>query len=152
AALRPLDGGRLLGRIGRRGAFAETTPDARHRVGRGGLLRSGVPDRATIPGVRGSAQGTAPDVFLRLIAQSRKGKLKLYIGHAAGVGKTYQMLEDARALKARGIDVVAGFIETHGRAETTAQIGDLEVIPRRKVEYKGKFLEEMDLPAILARK
>jgi two-component system sensor histidine kinase KdpD len=105
-----------------------------------------------MPGARESAQRTSPDVFLRLIEKSRKGKLKLYIGHAAGVGKTYQMLEDARAAKARGIDVMAGFIETHGRVETTAQIGDLEVIPRRRVEYKGKVLEEMDLPAILARK
>jgi two-component system, OmpR family, sensor histidine kinase KdpD len=95
---------------------------------------------------------TSPDAFLRLIEKSRRGRLKLYIGHAAGVGKTYQMLEDARAMKARGIDVVIGFVETHGRAETSAQIGDLEVIPRRKVEYKGKTLEEMDLPAILARK
>ena len=95
---------------------------------------------------------TSPDAFLRLIEKSRRGRLKLYIGHAAGVGKTYQMLEDARAMKARGIDVVIGFVETHGRAETSAQIGDLEVIPRRKVEYKGKTLEEMDVPAILARK
>ena len=95
---------------------------------------------------------TSPDVFLKLIEKSRRGKLKLYIGHAAGVGKTYQMLEDARAMKARGIDVAVGLIETHGRAETAAQIGELEVIPRRIVEYKGKTLEEMDLPAILARK
>lgn len=95
---------------------------------------------------------SSPDVFLRLIEKSRRGRLKLYIGHAAGVGKTYQMLEDARAMKARGIDVVVGFVETHGRAETAAQIGDLETIPRRRVEYKGKSFEEMDLPAVLARK
>jgi two-component system sensor histidine kinase KdpD len=98
------------------------------------------------------ARRTSPDVFLRLIEKARRGKLKLYIGHAAGVGKTYQMLEDARAMKARGIDVVAGFIETHGRAETAAQIGDLEVVPRREIDYKGKILEEMDVEAILARK
>lgn len=95
---------------------------------------------------------SSPDVFLRLIEKSRRGRLKLYIGHAAGVGKTYQMLEDARAMKARGIDVVVGFVETHGRAETAAQIGDLETIPRRRVDYKGKSFEEMDLPAVLARK
>ena len=94
---------------------------------------------------------TSPDVFLRLIEKSRRGKLKLYIGHAAGVGKTYQMLEDARAMKARGVDIVIGFVETHGREETAAQIGGLEVIPRRRVEYKGRALEEMDVPAILAR-
>ncbi len=93
-----------------------------------------------------------PDSFLRLIEKSRRGKLKIYIGHAAGVGKTYQMLEDAHLLKARGVDVVIGFIETHGRAETKEKIGDLETIPRRTISYKGKELEEMDLPAILKRK
>jgi len=95
---------------------------------------------------------TSPDTFLRLIEKSRRGRLKIYIGHAAGVGKTYQMLEDAHVLKNQGIDVVAGVIETHSRAETTAKIGDLEVIPRRRVLYKERELEEMDLPAILARK
>jgi two-component system, OmpR family, sensor histidine kinase KdpD len=95
---------------------------------------------------------TSPDAFLRLIEKSRRGKLKIYIGHAAGVGKTYQMLEDAHALKGQGLDVVAGFIESHGRAETLAKIGDLEVIPRRRVSYKDRELEEMDLPAILKRK
>src|ERR1700720_1478842 len=95
---------------------------------------------------------TSPDVFLRLIEKSRRGKLKIYIGHAAGVGKTYQMLEDAHALKAQGADVVAGVIETHGRAETAAKVADLEVIPRRRVAYKERELEEMDLPAILNRK
>jgi len=94
----------------------------------------------------------SPDAFLRLIEKSRRGKLKIYIGHAAGVGKTYQMLEDAHALKKQGIDVVAGFIETHGRAETLAKIGDLEAVPRRRVVYKDRELEEMDLAAILARK
>src|SRR5215472_6480181 len=95
---------------------------------------------------------SSPDVFLKLIERARRGKLKLYIGHAAGVGKTYQMLEDAHLLKSQGVDVVVGFIETHGRVDTTAKIGDLEIIPRRKVVYKGKELEEMDLPAILRRK
>jgi two-component system sensor histidine kinase KdpD len=95
---------------------------------------------------------TSPDVFLRLIEKSRRGKLKIYIGHAAGVGKTYQMLEDAHALKAQGADIVAGVIETHGRAETAAKIEGLDVIPRRRVAYKDRELEEMDLPAILKRK
>jgi two-component system sensor histidine kinase KdpD len=95
---------------------------------------------------------TSPDVFLRLIEKSRRGKLKIYIGHAAGVGKTYQMLEDAHALKAKGADIVAGVIETHGRAETAAKIEGLEVIPRRPVVYKDRDLEEMDLPAILKRR
>ncbi len=95
---------------------------------------------------------SSPDVFLRLLEKSRRGKLKIYIGHAAGVGKTYQMLEDALLLKKQGVDVAVGLVETHGRAETAERIGDLEVIPRRKLSYKGKELEEMDLPAILARK
>jgi two-component system sensor histidine kinase KdpD len=95
---------------------------------------------------------TSPDIFLKLIEKSRRGRLKIYIGHAAGVGKTYQMLEDAQLLRKQGVDVVAGFVETHGRADTAERIGGLEVIPRRGVPYKGKTLEEMDLPAILARK
>jgi two-component system sensor histidine kinase KdpD len=95
---------------------------------------------------------TSPDVFLKLIEKSRRGKLKIYIGHAAGVGKTYQMLEDAHLLKKQGVDVVVGFVEAHGRAETLEKVGDLEVVPRRVLTYKGKPLEEMDLPAILARK
>jgi two-component system sensor histidine kinase KdpD len=95
---------------------------------------------------------TSPESFLKLIEKSRRGKLKLYIGHAAGVGKTYQMLEDAHLLKKRGVDIVVGYVETHGRAETAEKIGDLEIIPRRGVSYKGKDLEEMDLPGILNRK
>ena len=97
-------------------------------------------------------QRSSPDVFLKLIEKSRRGRLKIYIGHAAGVGKTYQMLEDAHLLKKQGIDVVAGFIETHGREETAAKVGGLEVIPRRMLEYKGRVLEEMDLPGVLRRK
>src|SRR3984893_16605097 len=98
------------------------------------------------------ARRTSPDVFLRLIEKSRRGKLKIYIGHAAGVGKTYQMLEDAHALRKQGIDIVAGLIETHGRSETAERMTGLEVIPRRVIAYKGKDFEEMDLPAILRRK
>ncbi|HXM77926.1 MAG TPA: hypothetical protein VOA00_01725, partial [Thermoanaerobaculia bacterium] len=95
---------------------------------------------------------SSPDTFLRLIEKSKRGRLKIYIGHAAGVGKTYQMLEDAHALVGRGVDLVAGILETHGRAETEEKIAGLPVLPRRKVSYKGKELEEMDLPGILARK
>ncbi len=94
-----------------------------------------------------------PEAFLRLLARERKrGRLKVYLGQAAGVGKTYKMLDDAHAMHARGIDVVIGFIETHGRQETADRIGNLEVVPRRQVEYKGTVLEDMDLDAILARK
>jgi two-component system sensor histidine kinase KdpD len=95
---------------------------------------------------------THPDVFLKLLEKSRRGKLKIYIGHAAGVGKTYQMLEDAHNLKKQGVDVVVGLLETHGRVETAEKVGDLEVVPRRRLEYKGRQLEELDLPAILARR
>src|SRR5215510_4661733 len=95
---------------------------------------------------------TSPDVFLKLIEKSRRGKLKIYIGHAAGVEKTYQMLEDAHLLKKQGVDVVVGFVETHGRAETQAKIDGLEVVSRRVLTYKAKSLEEIDLPAILRRK
>ena len=90
--------------------------------------------------------------FLELVQRTRRGGLKLYIGFAAGVGKTYRMLEEARALKKRGVDVVLGFVETHGRAETAALVEGLEAVPRRKVEYRGVIVEEMDLDAILARK
>src|SRR5574337_1110589 len=93
---------------------------------------------------------TAQD-FLELVERSRRGRLKLYVGFAAGVGKTWRMLEEAHALKQRGVDIVAGLIETHGRAETAALIGDLEVVPRRAVEYRGVVVEEMDLEAVLRR-
>lgn len=93
----------------------------------------------------------AQDTFLQLVTQRERGKLKLYIGSAAGVGKTYRMLNEARDLRRRGVDVVIGFVETHGRAETEAQIGDLEIVPRQRVEYRGVVLEEMDLTALIAR-
>jgi two-component system sensor histidine kinase KdpD len=93
-----------------------------------------------------------PEDFLELLQRARKGRLKLYIGFAAGVGKTYQMLQEAHALKKRGVGVVLAFIETHGRAETQALVEGLETIPRRKIEYRGVTVEEMDLDAVLERK
>lgn len=87
--------------------------------------------------------------FLELIQRSRKGKFKIYIGMSAGVGKTYRMLQEAHALLRNGIDVRIGYVETHGRAETEVLIQGLPVIPRRKLFYKGKELEEMDVQAIL---
>jgi two-component system sensor histidine kinase KdpD len=95
---------------------------------------------------------TSPEDFLRLIEKAKRGRLKIYVGHAAGVGKTYQMLEDALALRKRGVDVVVGYVETHGRAETAEKLEGLAILPRRRAPYKGKELEEMDLPAILARR
>jgi two-component system sensor histidine kinase KdpD len=94
-----------------------------------------------------------PETFLRLLSRdSKRGRLKVYLGQAAGVGKTWRMLDDAHAMKDRGIDVVVGFVETHGRAETAARIGGLEVIARRKIPYKDTLLDEMDLEAVLARR
>ena len=81
-----------------------------------------------------------------------RARLRIYIGAAPGVRKTYSMVEDAHALRKDGLDVVIGFVESHGRAETEAKIADLEVVPRRKVDYRGVTLEEMDVDAILARK
>ena len=98
-----------------------------------------------------TAKHPTPQDFLELLERSKRGRLKLYIGFAAGVGKTWRMLEEAHALKRRGVDVVGGFIETHGRAETAALIGDLAVVPRRAVEYRGVVVEEMDLEAIVRR-
>jgi two-component system, OmpR family, sensor histidine kinase KdpD len=92
-----------------------------------------------------------PEDFLELVERAKRGRLKVYIGPAAGVGKTYQMLEEAHVLKKRGVDVALAFIETHGRAETAALIEGLEVIPRRRFEYRGVLMEEMDLDAVLAR-
>src|SRR5205809_1088617 len=93
-----------------------------------------------------------PEQFLNLIQRQQRGRLKIYLGFAAGVGKTYEMLQEGHRLKRQGVDAVIGFVETHGRAETAALIGDLEQVPRRRIEYRGVTLEEMDLDALLARR
>ena len=93
-----------------------------------------------------------PEQFLNLIRRQERGRLKVYLGSSAGVGKTYAMLREGHRLKQQGVDVAIGFVETHGRAETAEQIGDLEVIPPRVIEYRGVTLREMDLDAILARR
>jgi two-component system sensor histidine kinase KdpD len=100
----------------------------------------------------GTVARPSGDQLLERLKQQDRARLRVYIGAAPGVGKTYTMLEDARALKKRGVDVVIGFVETYGRADTEAQIGDLEILPRRRFPYKGVELEEMDVDAILARK
>ena len=92
------------------------------------------------------------DTFLRLIRRTGRGRLKVYLGYGAGVGKTYQMLLEGHRLRDEGIDVVVGLVETHGRAETARLIEGLEVVPRRRQEYRGVVLEEMDLDAVLSRK
>jgi two-component system sensor histidine kinase KdpD len=92
-----------------------------------------------------------PEQFLSLIRRQGRGRLKVYLGSAAGVGKTYAMLREGHRLKQQGVDVAIGLVETHGRAETAEQIGDLEVVAPRKIEYRGVTLQEMDLDAVLAR-
>ena len=81
-----------------------------------------------------------------------RGKLRIYLGYAAGVGKTYQMLDDAREMKRTGGDVVVGYVEPHGRVDTIAKTRGLELIPRQRLEYRGTQFEEMDTGAILSRK
>ena len=100
-----------------------------------------------------------PDILLHHLQQEEadqatrdQGHLKIYLGYAAGVGKTYGMLEEARNLKNQGVDVAIGLIETHGRAETEALVRNLEIIPRRAVVYGGLKLDDLDLDAVLARK
>ncbi len=94
----------------------------------------------------------SPESFLKIIEEKERAKLRVYIGAAAGVGKTFQMLEDSHALKKQGVDVVVGAVEAHGRTETLEQIKDLEIVPSKKIEYRGNIFEEMNLAAIIERK
>ncbi|MBI3890023.1 MAG: universal stress protein [Candidatus Wallbacteria bacterium] len=98
-----------------------------------------------------TAGRSRPEDFLELVERSRRGRLKVYLGFAAGVGKTYRMLEEAHTLKKRGVDVCVGIVETHGRAETASLIDGLEVIPRRRIEYRAVGIEEMDVERVLLR-
>jgi two-component system sensor histidine kinase KdpD len=100
-----------------------------------------------VPGQRPTA-----DVLLARIKEQDRARLRIYIGAAPGVGKTYEMLREAHALRVRGLDIVVGFVETYGRPETEAQLKDLDTVPRRRIDYRGVTMEEMDLDAILARK
>jgi two-component system sensor histidine kinase KdpD len=93
-----------------------------------------------------------PIDFLELVERSRRGRLKLYVGSAPGVGKTYRMLEEARSLRLRGVDVALAFVEAHGRAEIAALAGELPLVPRRLIEHRGVTVEDMDLAAVLRRK
>src|SRR6185436_15300449 len=93
----------------------------------------------------------SPESLLVRLNEGEQAKLRVYIGAAPGVGKTYQMLEDAHLLKKQGADIVVAAVEAHGREDTKAMIGDLERIPPRQIEYRGVVLEEMDLDAVIAR-
>jgi two-component system, OmpR family, sensor histidine kinase KdpD len=97
------------------------------------------------------APPSAAESLLARAKEEGRARLRVYIGAAPGVGKSYRMLEDAHELKRQGMDVVVGFVEAHGRADTLAQIRDLEQVPLRRLEYRGVTLSEMDLDAILAR-
>lgn len=94
----------------------------------------------------------SPEQFLSLIRRQERGRLKVYLGSSAGVGKTYAMLREGQRLKQQGVDVAVGLVETHGRVETAEQVEGLEVVPPRTIEYRGVTLREMDLDAILARR
>ena len=94
----------------------------------------------------------SPESLLKMVEENERAKLRIYIGAAAGVGKTYRMLQDAHQLKEQGVDVVIGAVETHGRIETKEQIKDMELVPPVKIEYRGATFEEMNLPAIIERK
>jgi two-component system sensor histidine kinase KdpD len=95
-----------------------------------------------------------PDALLKEVEKDdvKKGRLKVFLGYAPGVGKTFAMLNDAHVLKKRGIDVVVGIVETHKRSDTEALLADLEIIPRKSIEYNGLLVSEMDLDAILVRR
>src|SRR6478672_10638521 len=98
---------------------------------------------------------TPEEILARVQKENRaatRGRLKVFMGFAAGVGKTYEMLQEATRRRERGQDVVIGYLETHGRKGTESQISDLPMIPRKRIEYRGATFEEMDTDAILARR
>lgn len=99
-----------------------------------------------------AAERPKPEHFLGLIRKQQRGRLKVYLGFAPGVGKSYEMLQEGHRLKKQGIDAVVGVVETHGRADTAALLAGLERVPPRQIEYRGVTLEEMDLDAVLARR
>lgn len=94
----------------------------------------------------------SPDALLEEARNENRGRLKVFLGASPGVGKTYDMLRAAQAAKAAGIDVVVGIVETHGRADTDAQLAGLEVLPRKRIDYRGRTFEELDIDALIARR
>lgn len=102
-------------------------------------------------GMNENGNRPSPESLLAKLNEGEQAKLRVYIGAAPGVGKTYQMLADAHLLKKQGADIVVAAVEPHGREDTKAMIGDLERVPMRQVEYRGVTLEEMDLEAVIAR-
>src|SRR5262245_24892036 len=100
----------------------------------------------------GAPQRPSPDALLAEAGREGRGRLKIFLGAAPGVGKTFEMLTSARRRSRDGVDVTVGLVETHGRRETAALLAGLEVVPRRRVPYRGRELEEMDLDALLKRR
>src|SRR5262249_31063065 len=98
------------------------------------------------------ARRPSPEALLHVADRAERSRLRIFMGAAPGVGKTYAMLEAAQERRREGVDIVVGVVETHGRAETEALLTSLEVIPKRGIEYRGRTLYEMDLDAILARR
>src|SRR5260221_11563442 len=98
------------------------------------------------------AQRPSPEALLEAASRETRGRLKIFLGAAPGVGKTYEMLQTAQAKRREGVEIVIGLVETHGRQETQALLAGLEIVPRRRDDYKGRILEEMDLDAVLARR
>ncbi|GAB3635711.1 sensor protein KdpD [Hymenobacter arcticus] len=105
-----------------------------------------------MPPAENDLRDQSAERFLRLVREKRRGTLKIYLGLAAGVGKTYRMLQEANDLHAYGVDVLVGYIETHGRAGTVAQLSNVPLLARKQVFYKGHAVEEMDLDAIEKRR
>jgi two-component system sensor histidine kinase KdpD len=99
-----------------------------------------------------ATEKVSADRLLSRLEPHGRARLRIYIGAAPGVGKSYALLQEAHALRARGLDVAIGIIETYGRTDTEAQVKDLEIVPRRRIEYRGVTLEEMDVEAVIARK
>src|SRR5262249_34575356 len=118
-----------------------------------GCAASAVRHWRDVPGVHEEPRRRpSPEAFLEAVSREQRSRLKIFVGAAPGVGKTYAMLQAARERLRDGVDVVVGIVETHGRAETEALLSGLEVVPRQVVSYRGQGLREMDLDAILARR
>src|SRR5476649_1401784 len=99
----------------------------------------------------GETPPSVAESVLARVKEEGRARLRLYIGAAPGVGKSYKMLEDAHELRRQGFDVIVGFVEAHGRAETLAKVDGLEQVPLRAVEYRGVTMRDMDLDGVLAR-
>src|SRR5689334_10531247 len=115
------------------------------------LDRYGLRDTVPVPAKSEASEEADESLDSTAGSSPHRGRLRVYLGMAAGVGKTYAMLNEGHRRKARGADVVIGYLETHKRPTTEQQIGDLEIVPRKRVTYRNVTLEEMDVDAIIKR-